>query len=87
MELIERDRGCKRDGAPLPSGKVSSELAKFAADFEAKILQPLREKRAVSDEILAIQPVPLGVSLLRKQFDFLLLLCWGLDFSLKSFAV
>lgn len=41
---------------------VSGALAEFAADFEAKILQPAREKRATSDPILAIRPVALGVS-------------------------
>ena len=41
---------------------VSEQLALFAADFESKILRPLREKRAAGDEVLAIQPVALGVS-------------------------
>lgn len=40
---------------------MSEQLAQFAADFEAKILRPVREKRAAGDEVLAIQPVALGV--------------------------
>ncbi|CAN0183838.1 unnamed protein product, partial [Pylaiella littoralis] len=40
----------------------SEQLASFATDFESKILRPVREKRAAGDEILAIQPVSLGVS-------------------------
>lgn len=53
------------DATPRPAdhaGRMTTtELAKFVADFESKILQPIREKRAVSDEILAIRPVALGV--------------------------
>lgn len=41
---------------------ASEQLASFAADFESKILRPVREKRALGDEVLAIQPVALGVS-------------------------
>lgn len=41
---------------------VSEQLASFATDFESKILRPVREKRAAGDEVLAIQPVALGVS-------------------------
>ena len=41
---------------------ASTELAKFATDFEAKILQPVRDRRAANDEVLAIKSVPLGVS-------------------------
>ncbi len=43
---------------PAPA---SERLASFAADFESKILRPVREKRAAGDEILRIQPVALGV--------------------------
>lgn len=42
---------------------VSEQLASFSSDFESKILRPVREKRAAGDEILAIQPVALGVRL------------------------
>lgn len=41
---------------------MSEQLASFVTDFESKILRPVREKRAAGDEILAIQPVALGVS-------------------------
>lgn len=41
---------------------VSEQLALFASDFESKILRPVREKREAGDEVLAIQPVALGVS-------------------------
>lgn len=51
-DVQDQSRGCE----------VSHELAGFAKDFEAKILQVVREKRASTNEILAIQPVPLGVS-------------------------
>eukprot|EP00752_Nemacystus_decipiens_P012187 g10805.t1 len=40
---------------------VSEQLALFAADFESKILRPVRERRAAGDEVLAIHPVALGV--------------------------
>lgn len=43
------------------SGAVSPQLGKFVADFESKILRPVREKRAANDEILTIQRVALGV--------------------------
>lgn len=51
--------GGLKGSAVLPA---SGQLATFAADFEANILRPVREKRAAGDEILAIQPVALGVS-------------------------
>lgn len=65
------DRTSAREGGGVGSDKrpddamcgVSGALAEFASDFEAKILQPAREKRAASDPILAIRPVALGVSL------------------------
>lgn len=50
------------DGGHDGIGDVSTELGKFACDFEKEILLPLREKRAASDEVLAIQPVASGVS-------------------------
>lgn len=55
--------GVGPDKRPDDMCGVSGALAEFAADFEAKILQPAREKRAASDPILAIRPVALGVSL------------------------
>lgn len=47
------------------SGVVSPQLVKFVADFESKILRPVREKRAANDEILAIQSVASGVREIR----------------------
>lgn len=58
-----REGGVGSDTRPDVMCGVSGALAGFAADFEAKILQPAREKRAASDPILAIRPVALGVSL------------------------
>lgn len=56
--------GGGRDGGPTGSSRhsMSEQLASFTTDFESKILRPVREKRAAGDEILAIQPVALGVS-------------------------
>lgn len=56
--------GGRRDGSRTESNchSPSEQLASFATDFESKILRPVREKRAAGDEILAIQPVSLGVS-------------------------
>lgn len=58
--LQTRKNGATRNVVPF--NDLSIELVNFAADFETKILQPVREKRAASDEILAIQGVALGVS-------------------------
>lgn len=55
MQWKDEMRGARED-------PVSEQLALFAADFESKILRPVREKRAAGDEVLAIQPVALGVS-------------------------
>lgn len=52
--------GAGRDELSL--GSVSTELAKFAADFEAKILSQVRIARSANDEILAIQAASPGVS-------------------------
>ncbi|CAM9135050.1 unnamed protein product [Scytosiphon promiscuus] len=59
----ELHAGGGRNGDPGGSGvrPASGQLATFAADFESNILRPVREKRAAGDEILAIQPVALGV--------------------------
>lgn len=40
----------------------SKELARFVSEFEEKILRPVREKRAASDEVMAMQSVASGVS-------------------------
>eukprot|EP00903_Cladosiphon_okamuranus_P012352 g11581.t1 len=54
MQVKHEVRGAAED-------PVSEQLGKFATEFEAKILRPVREKRAAGDEVLAIQPVALGV--------------------------
>lgn len=84
----------RKDGAAqniAPFDDLSTELVNFAADFEIKILQPVREKRAAGDEVLAIQEVALGVSTEREGEDRVVLVTRFvtklviLQYSIKAF--
>lgn len=59
MQRLQMESRRAKHASPVG---VSSELTQFAQDFENKILRPVREKRAATDEILGMYPVALGVS-------------------------